>query len=144
MLSMKNSKRKSKKRNPFATVMAVCWSVILIILAVNIYVFVNTDTHYYYSADSVLERLAREDYADVYDTMSDNYRSGLDTDKHTEYTELCAVADYIGAAGQYKMYADNGMTDYAGYYKEKMENALKGFGGLSFAEQEINENLKIN
>lgn len=137
------AKKNKRKKNPFATVMAICWTAILVCLTINLYNIINVDDDYYSDAEYTLDYVEKEKYAELYSRMSSNYGNGLDVEKYSEYKELLAISEYVEAAGQYKMYKDNGMTEYADYYKAKMEKAKEGFGKLDFADEEVNEMLGL-
>ena len=75
--------------------------------------------------------------------MQSDLIDNLDTDKQTEYAEVLAVHDYIEAAAQYKMYKDNGITDMANRYKERMDDAKNCLGGFDFTAGDIDKILGI-
>lgn len=137
-----SSKNKKKSGKGFAIVIGIIWGLIL----VNLFAFAifskRVDVYYHdpqYMADSLMSR----QYADLYTSYSNLIYYDVDVNKYTEYIEMEAVYDYLQAAGQYKVYADNGFEEQAQRYKSKMDDAALRMGGLTYVPAEINEMLGI-
>lgn len=135
--------RNNKGKNGLAIVLGLIWGIIVAVIVADLYMMFNYKPSYYSSATRISDRIMSKEYGQLYTTMQSDLIDNLDTNKQTEYAEVLAIHDYLEAAAQYKMYRDNGITDYADRYKERMEDAKSRLGGFDFTAGDIDKILGI-
>jgi len=96
---------------------------------------------YIWSEDSLLGYIQMQDYAGVLQGAYNNEMRGI---KSTDTMKECyAAAYYYEAAVLYKAYAEMGKTEEAKKYGRIMEEQEALMGELTFAAEEIREELGL-
>lgn len=98
-------------------------------------------SNYIWSEDNLLGYIHSEDYTDMLRSAYNNEMRGIAS---TDTMKECyAVAYYYEAAALYKAYAETGKTEEAKKYGRMMEEQEALMGELTFAAEEIREELGI-
>ena len=137
------AKASNKGKKVLAVILGLIWGIIVAVLVADLYMMFNYKPTYYSSATRIADKITTKAYGQLYATMHADLIDNLDTDKQTEYAEVLAVHDYMEAVAQYKMYRDNGITDLANRYKERMDEAKSRLGGFDFTAGDIDKILGL-
>lgn len=133
-----------KKEKVFAVVMGIVWGILIVVFICSVNKILHYGKSYYFrNPEYILEYVVKGDYGNIYWEMDGMLICGMDVKDYPEYKELTAMRDYMEGAVHEKMYRDNGMEELANRYQEKKDKAIKDFGELSFAKEEIDEALGL-
>ncbi|NLK98651.1 MAG: hypothetical protein GX272_11350 [Epulopiscium sp.] len=124
-------------------IVIVCLCVVMLICSlifINMYMEAFTDYHYR-SADDYIWYINDKKYSEMTIQM---YLSKHVANPPEDLKECIAVAEYYKNASYYKMYSEVGENDKAKKYLSLMDENRKAVGSLSFAIEDINEELEID
>ncbi len=131
--------RSNRGKKTLAVILGLIWGIIVAVIVADLYMMFNYKPNYYSSAVRMADKVSSKTYGQLYGMMQNDLVDNLDTDKQTEYAEVLAIHDYMEAAAQYRMYSENGISDMAARYKERMDEAESRMGGLDFAADDIDK-----
>jgi len=141
-MSLPNKNKKNKK-NRFAIIMGIIWGIIISVLAFCLVKIYAPKEEYYYRSEYMLENVMAERYGEVYSRMESVLENGIDPEERTEYKELDALKGYMQAAGMYRIYSENGYSEEALVYEERMAQESGNLAGLSYITEEIDAMLHL-
>lgn len=136
--------QRSKSRKGLAVLLGIIWGIMIIAYFFSIRSMLSYHKeHFYADPEYILGSLIEEDYGGAYVKTEDMLDFGLKVSDNQQYAEVVAEHDYMEAAALFKVYAGEGMDDLASKYKEKMEDAKRRLGGLSYVSEEIDAVLGL-
>lgn len=137
--------KKTKGKKRFALIIGTIWGLTFAALIIGvIYVFTGYEYDYYNSPRTSLEQLAYGKYGTVYTNIVYGMRNEPEIYSREDYKELIALADYIEAAGTYRIFEAEGDSDRMAKAKEKMETSGDKLGLISFTKDDLNEIYGLN
>lgn len=135
-----NNKR---RKNPLAVFLGIIWSFILvgyIVFFADLFL-VSDNYTYEIGADYLIRRVSEQNYSQIYDSVQNTVYQSEEQMANPEYAEIMAISDYVEAAFRHKAYAENGQTELANMFYEKMILAKSRMGKLDFAAADIDERI---
>lgn len=135
----------NKGKRILAFLLGVIWAILVV---VTVYDLVEINNYNYYrrsysGAEYAARGILTKEYGSLYRRIQSDMGDNIDVENRPEYREVLAIHDYIEAGAHYKIYSENGMTERAARYKEKMEEAFKNFGELDFTIDDLNKLLGL-
>ena len=133
--------RKSKTRDPRSVLFAIAVTVMGIVFAALVLLFVSRvrENFYYYTAEpnDILRELHRSDYAGAWRDARENRAAGTDAEEDPAYAVPYAAADYFEAVSYYEVFRESGDEEKAEEYRKKMDAAREKMGELAYLSEEI-------
>lgn len=135
----------NKGKRILAFLLGIIWAILVV---VTVYDLVEINNYNYYTrsypgAEYAARSVLTKEYGRLYRRVQSDMSENVDAENLPEYREVLAIHDYIEAGAHYKMYSENGMTERAAVFKERMEEASKNFGGLDFTIDDLNKLLGL-
>ena len=133
----------NKGKRILAVILGIIWGILVVVAIYDVVEIYTYNPIYVSGADYTAKKILSKDYGQIYYTIHSDVAQDFDFENHPEYDELIAMHDYIEAAAQYRMYSENGLTDKANIYKERMDEAKARFGGLDFTVNDIDKMIGL-
>ena len=135
----------NKGKRILAFLLGIIWAILVVVTVYDL-VEINNFNYYrrsYSGAEYAAKGILTKEYGSLYRRIQSDMGDNIDVENRPEYREVLAIHDYIEAGAHYKIYSENGMTERAARYKEKMEEAYKNFGELDFTIDDLNKLLGL-
>lgn len=135
----------NKGKRILAFLLGIIWAILVVVTVYDL-VEINNFNYYrrsYSGAEYAARGILTKEYGSLYRRIQSDMGDNIDVENRPEYREVLAIHDYIEAGAHYKIYSENGMTERAARYKEKMEEAFKNFGELDFTIDDLNKLLGL-
>ncbi|MCR5720729.1 MAG: hypothetical protein K6G72_00055 [Lachnospiraceae bacterium] len=135
----------NKGKRILAFLLGIIWAILVVVTVYDL-VEINNFNYYrrsYSGAEYAARGILTKEYGSLYRRIQSDMGENIDVENRPEYKEVLAIHDYIEAGAHYKIYSENGMTERAARYKEKMEEAYKNFGELDFTIDDLNKLLGL-
>ncbi len=135
----------NKGKRILAFLLGIIWAILVVVTVYDL-VEINNFNYYrrsYSGAEYAARGILTKEYGSLYRRIQSDMGENIDVENRPEYKEVLAIHDYIEAGTHYKIYSENGMTERAARYKEKMEEAYKNFGELDFTIDDLNKLLGL-
>ncbi|MBO4678496.1 MAG: hypothetical protein J5626_02405 [Lachnospiraceae bacterium] len=130
---------KNKGKRVLAVLLGIIWGILVVIAVYDVVEIYSYNPFYVSGADYTAKKVLGKDYGAIYSTIHSDVTQNFDFEARPEYTELKAIHDYLEAAAQYRMYSENGLTDKAARYKERMDEARTRLGGFDFTAEDMDK-----
>ena len=133
----------NKGKRVLAVILGIIWAILVVIAVYDVVEIYTYNPVYYSGTEYTVKRVMAKDYGSIYNTIHNDVIQDFDFEAYPEYNELKAIHDYLESAAQYRMYSENGITDKAAGYKERMEEAKTRLGKLDFTAEDMDKMLGL-
>ena len=133
----------NKGKRVLAVILGIIWGILVVIAIYDVVEIYSYNPIYVSGADYTAKKILSKDYGQIFNTIHNDVGQDFDFESHPEYNELKAIHDYLEAAAQYRMYSENGLTDKANIYKERMDEAKTRLGELEFTAEDMDKMLGL-
>ena len=134
---------KNKGKRVLAVLLGIIWGILVVITVYDVVEIYSYNPFYVSGADYTAKKVVAKDYGSIYYTIHSDVTQDFDFESRPEYNELKAIHDYLEAGAQYRMFAEDGQTEKAARYKERMDEAKTRLGELDFTAKDMDKMLGI-